>query len=63
MHLAGLTYQLVASDMPRRNTGEKAIHTFKAHFLVILVEVSNVFPHHLWDLLLPQTELTLNILR
>ena len=50
-------------DLHRRNAAERAIRTFKAHFLAILAGVAIDFPRHLWDLLLPQTELTLNLLR
>jgi hypothetical protein len=33
------------------------------HFLAIIAGLPPVFPRYLWDLLLPQTELTLNLLR
>jgi hypothetical protein len=46
-----------------RNHAEQAIRTFKAHFLSILAGVDPTFPLYLWDLLLPQAELTLNLLR
>ena len=36
---------------------------FKAHFISILASVAPDFPRNLWYLLLPQTELTLNLLR
>ena len=49
--------------MHRRNAAERAIRTFKAHFIAILAGVAPDFPRHLWDLLLPQTEMTLNLLR
>ena len=49
--------------MHRRNRAEQAIQTFKAHFLTILAGVDPKFPPYLWDLLLPQAELTLNLLR
>ena len=49
--------------MHRRNAAERAIRTFKAHFLSILAGVDQDFPSNLWDLLLPQTEMTLNMLR
>ena len=45
------------------NTAEPAICTFKAHFLFILAGVAPDFPRNFWELLLPQTELTLNLLR
>ena len=59
----GVTYQLVPPDLHRRNAAERAIRTVKAHFLAILAGVAVDFPRHLWDLLLPQAELTLNLLR
>ena len=36
---------------------------FKAHFLSILAGVALDFPRNIWDLLLPQAELTLNLIR
>jgi hypothetical protein len=57
------TLQLVLPDMHRRNRAEWAIRTFKDHFLAILADVDAAFPPYLWDLLLPQAELTLNLLR
>ena len=45
-----------------RNASECAICTFKAHFLSILAGISHKLPNNLWDLLLPQAELTLNLL-
>ena len=59
----GVKFQLVPPHIHRRNTAERAIRTFKAHFLSVLAGVSGSFPKYLWDLLLPQTELTLNLLR
>jgi hypothetical protein len=46
-----------------QNRAECAIHTFKDHFLAILADADSAFPPYLWDLLLPQAELTLNLLR
>ena len=57
------TFQLVPPDVHCRNAAERAIRTFKAHFLAILSDVGSYFPSSLWDTLLPQTELTLNLLR
>jgi len=48
--------------MHQRNRAKRAIRTFKAHFLAILAGVDPKFPPYLWDLLLPQAELTLNLL-
>ena len=59
----GIKYQLVPPDIHRRNVAERAILTFKAHFLSILVGIAPDFPKFLWNHLLPQTEMTLNFLR
>jgi hypothetical protein len=55
--------QLVPPDTHRRNQAERAIQTFKAHFIAILAGVDPSFPMYLWDRLLPQAVLTLNLLR
>jgi hypothetical protein len=55
--------QLVPPDNHRRNLAERAIQTFKNHFKSVLAGVDDNFPMHLWDRLLPQTILTLNLLR
>jgi len=56
-------FQLVPPGIHRHNWAERAIHTFKDHFLAILSGVNAAFPPYLWVLLLPQAELTLNLLR
>ncbi len=56
-------FQLVPPDMHRQNWAEHNIRTFKDHFLEILAGVDSAFPPYLWDLLLPQADLTLNLLR
>jgi len=58
-----MTYQLVPPHDHRRNMAEKAIQTFKAHFISISCGADKDFPLHLWDRLLPQAEHTLNMLR
>jgi len=58
-----IDYQLVPPTVHRRNSAERAIRTFKNHFVAGLCSVDRDFPMHLWDKLLPQAELTLNILR
>jgi hypothetical protein len=55
-------FQLVPPAMHCRNWAERAICTFKDHFLAILAGVDAAFSPYLWDLLLPQTKLTLNLL-
>ena len=58
-----IQFQIVPPDKHRKNAAEQAIRTFKAHFLNILAGVALDFARHLWDLLLPQTEMTLNLMR
>jgi hypothetical protein len=55
-------FKLVPPEMHLRNRAERAIRTFKDHFLSILAGVDQSSPPYLWDLLLPQAELTLNLL-
>jgi hypothetical protein len=58
-----IAYQLVQPHCHRRNAAERAIRTFKEHFVAGLSSVDPAFPLHLWDRLLPQAEITLNLLR
>ena len=57
------TYQLVPPNLHRINVAEISIRTFKAHILAILSGVDTKFPKFMWDNLLLQTELTINLLR
>jgi len=56
-------YQLVPPHVHCRNAAERAIRTFKNHFIAGLCTTDKNFPMHLWDRLLPQAEITLNLLR
>jgi hypothetical protein len=58
-----IDWQLVPPHVHRRNAAERAIRTYKNHFVTILCGADPDFPIHLWDRLLPQTLLTLNLLR
>jgi hypothetical protein len=58
-----IAYQLVPPHCNRRNAAERAITTFKEHFVTGLSSVDPSFPMHLWDRLLPQAEITLSLLR
>jgi hypothetical protein len=58
-----IAYQLVPPHCHRSNAANRAIRTFKEHFVAGLSSVDSVFPLHLWDRLLPQAEITLNLLR
>jgi hypothetical protein len=55
-------YQLVPPHCHRRNAAERYIHTFKEHFVAGLASIDPYFPLHLLDRLLPQAEMTLNLL-
>jgi hypothetical protein len=50
--------QLVRLHCHRRNAVERAIRTFKEHFVAGLSSVDPSFPWYLWDRLLPQAEIT-----
>jgi hypothetical protein len=58
-----MNYQLVPPHCHRTNAAEQAIRTFKEHLKSGLATVDKEFPIHLWDRLLPQAEITLNLLR
>ena len=58
-----MTYRLVPPNDHCRNITEKAIQTFKAHFISILFGSYKSFPLYLWCQLLPQAEHTLDMLR
>ena len=47
----------------RANAAERAIQTFKNHMKAVLASLDPKFPVREWDRLLPQIELTLNLLR
>jgi hypothetical protein len=48
--------------MHQRIKAKWMIRPLKNHFLSILAGVSTAFPPYLWDLLLPQAKLTVNLL-
>lgn len=56
-------YQTVAPYKHRVNAAERAIQTFKDHFIAGLATCDPEFPIKEWDRLLPQAEITLNLLR
>jgi hypothetical protein len=58
-----IAYQLVPPHCYRRNAAERAIVTFNKHYVAGLSSVDPSFPLHLWDRILPQAEITLNLLR
>jgi hypothetical protein len=58
-----LNLELVPPGCHHCNAAEVAIRNFKSHFLSVLAGGADNFPPSLWDRLLPQTEITLNLLR
>ena len=59
---SNMEYQLVPPDDHRRNVAEKAIQTWKDHFIANLSGTADTFPLHLWDQCIPQMERQLNLL-
>ena len=58
-----MTYELVPADDHRRNIAERAIQTAKSHVISVLCGCDPNFSMHLWDLLIPQMEIQLNLQR
>jgi hypothetical protein len=56
-------FQLVPPGSHRRNAAERAGRTYKNHFIAGLCSLDPDFPLHLWDRLVPQSIITLNLLR
>ena len=63
MHNEEIDFQLVPPGIHRRNAAERAIRTFKNHFIAGLCTADPKFPLNLWDRLLPQAKITINLLR
>jgi hypothetical protein len=57
-----MSYELVLPGCHHPNAAEVAIRNFKVHFLSILAGIAPDFPMKLWDKLLPQAEITINLL-
>ena len=58
-----MRYQLVPPNDHRLNIAERAIQTAKSHIVSVLCGINPNFPMHLWDLLIPQMEIQLNLQR
>jgi hypothetical protein len=63
LHQQNIIFQLVPPYSHRRNAAERAIRSFKDHLIPGLYSTDKSFPMHLWDRLLPQAVITLNMLR
>ena len=60
---SNIKFRLVPPHMHRGNTTERAVITFKDHFISSLCNLYPILPFYLWDRLLPQVTMTLNMLR
>ena len=60
---SNVNYQLVERNNHRVNAAERAIRTFKNLFVAGQSSVHPKFPMYLWDELLPQAFITLNLVR
>jgi hypothetical protein len=58
-----VAFQLVPPHIHHANAAERAIQTWKNHFCSGLVTCDPKFPLTEWDLLMPQADITLNLLR
>ena len=54
---------MTPAGIHRRNSAERAIRTWKNHFIANLCGVDPDSPLELWDKIVPQCVLTLNLLR
>jgi hypothetical protein len=63
LHQQDFAFQLVPPYSHRRNSAERAIILFKDHLIAGLCSTDKSFKMHLWDRLLPQAVMTLNMLR
>jgi hypothetical protein len=63
MNSENINIQLVEPHDHRVNAAERAIQTFKYHFIAGLATVDTDFPIQLWDEFLPQAQMILNMLR
>ncbi len=58
-----MDYQIAAPGDHRLNFAERAIQTFKNHFVSVLHGCDPAFPANQWDRLIKQTVMTLNMVR
>jgi hypothetical protein len=63
LHQQDIIFQLVPPYSHRQNAAEREIRSFKDHLIAGLCSTDKSFPMHLWDILFPQSVITLNMLR
>ena len=62
MRRKGNTFQILTPHLHQTSSAKRAIQTFKDHLISGITSCDSVFPLHLWDRLLSQATLTLNLL-
>jgi hypothetical protein len=62
LHDKNINFRLVPPYSHRRNVAERAIRSFNDHLIAGICSIDKVFPMPLWDRLLPQAVITLNML-
>jgi hypothetical protein len=63
LHDQNINFQLVPPYCHRRNSAERAVHSFKDYLIAWLCSTDKDFPMHLWERLLPRAIPALNMLR
>jgi hypothetical protein len=63
LHEQNINFQLVPPYSHRWNAAERAIRSFKDHLIAGICSTDKSFPMHLWDRLLPQAVIKINMLR
>jgi hypothetical protein len=63
LHHQNITFELVPPYNHRINSAERGIRSLKDHLIAGLCSTDKSFPMHLWDRLLPQEVIKLNLLR
>jgi hypothetical protein len=63
MSIVDIEYQLAPPYSHRRHYADRAIRTLKNHSVAVLCSTNKDFPPHLWDRLLQQALLALNLLQ
>ena len=63
MNSMNIKHQLVPPNIRRANNTDRAMQTFKNHFMAVLCNLDKDFHIQLWDRLLQQAKISLNFLR
>ena len=58
-----INFQLAPPGIHQRNAAKRATRTAKNHLIAAFCSIDPNFPMHLWDRLLPQANITLNLLQ